>query len=185
MTTTGQFNSRRANRPRPIHMFTVVAVVLIGSFQICDVIGLRINASPSLPLGLYVITNDNRAKLVEFCPPEPFATFAIERRYREAGSCSDGAAPLLKPVAARPRDVVELSTAGISVNGRLLPKTAPLNQDTHGRLLTPWTFGRHIVAPDEVWVASTFNPRSFDSRYFGPIPIDSIRDRVRPLLTAW
>jgi conjugative transfer signal peptidase TraF len=184
MTTTGRFNSRPANRPKPIHMFAVVAVVLIGTFQICDVIGLRINASPSLPLGLYVITNNSQAELAEFCPPEPFATFAIERRYREAGSCSDGAAPLLKPVAARPGDLVELSNAGISVNGRLLPQTAPLNRDTHGRPLNHWPFGMHIVAPDEVWVASTFNPRSFDSRYFGPIHIESIRDRVRPLLTA-
>jgi conjugative transfer signal peptidase TraF len=185
MLMTGPFNSRRATRPRPIHVLTIAAVALIGSFQICDLIGLRINASTSLPLGLYVTTNDSGADLAEFCPPEPFARLATEKGYRGAGSCPDGAAPLLKPVAARAGDLVELSNAGIFVNGRLLARTAPLNQDTHGRPLNPWSFGKYIVAPGTVWVASTFNARSFDSRYFGPIHIESVRDRVRPLLTVW
>jgi type IV secretory pathway protease TraF len=79
MTTTGRFNSRWATRPRPVHVLTIAAVALIGSFQVCDLIGLRINASPSLPLGLYVTTNDSGADLVEFCPPEPFARLAAQR----------------------------------------------------------------------------------------------------------
>jgi type IV secretory pathway protease TraF len=32
-------------------------------------------------------------------------------------------------------------------------------------------------------VISSFNARSFDSRYFGPVPIASIRCHLRPLLT--
>jgi conjugative transfer signal peptidase TraF len=185
MTTTGLFNSGRASRQSIGRLFAVAAVVLIGSFEICDVLGLRINVSPSLPLGLYVVANDSRGQLVEFCPPEPFATLAAARGYRHAGSCPDGAAPLLKPVAARPGDSVELTSAGISVNGHLLPRTAPLIRDTRGRMLSPWPLGNYIVAPGTVWVASTFNPRSFDSRYFGPIDVDSIRNRVRLLVTAW
>lgn len=185
MTTTGPFNSSRAGRQSTIRLFAVAAIVLIGSFAICDVLGLRINVSTSLPLGLYVVATDSRGQLAEFCPPGPFGTLAAARGYRHAGSCPDGAAPLLKPVAARAGDSVELTSGGISVNGRLLPRTAPLTQDTHGRILSPWPLGRYIVAPGTVWVASTFNPRSFDSRYFGPIRVDSIRNRVRPLLTAW
>jgi type IV secretory pathway protease TraF len=34
-----------------------------------------------------------------------------------------------------------------------------------------------------VWVASSYNGRSFDSRYFGPVDAVTIRNHVRPLLT--
>jgi conjugative transfer signal peptidase TraF len=129
-------------------------------------------------------TEEGRANLAEFCPPEPFGGLAIARGYRDAGNCRDGAAPLLKPVVARPADVVELSDRGITVNGRILPNTAPIPTDTKGRPLSPWPFGRHVVQPGTVWVASSFNSRSFDSRYFGPVQISAIRHYLRPLLAA-
>lgn len=155
----------------------------ISVFVGCGLIGLRINSSPSLPIGLYLTTRGDRANLVEFCPAEPFAGLAIERGYRDPGACRDGAAPLLKPVVARVGDVVESSARGIRVNGRLLPNTAPIPMDTKGRALTPWPFGRYVVQPGTVWVASSFHPRSFDSRYFGPVQVSTIRDHVRALLT--
>lgn len=179
MTTTGQFNSRR---PTLAQVIVAIVGVLVGCFQFCDHIGLRINNSPSLPLGLYVTTKDARAQLVEFCPAEPFAHMASARGYREAGSCPDGAEPLLKPIVATSGDVVEYASDGISVNGRLLQNTAPLATDTRQRTLTPWPFGRYVVQRDTVWVASSFNPRSFDSRYFGPVQISAIRDHVRAFL---
>ena len=79
-------------------------------------------------MGLYVTTADASANLVEFCPAEPFATLSIVRGYRDPGICRDGAAPLLKPIVAKSGDVVEVSARGISVNGALLPNTAPLIQ---------------------------------------------------------
>lgn len=157
--------------------------VSIAIFQLSDFLGLRINTSPSLPMGLYITTADASADLVEFCPAEPFAAFAIVRGYRDPGSCDDGAAPLLKPVVARSGDTVELSTLGISVNGDLLPNTAPLFKDAKGRPLEPWPFGKSLVAPETVWVASSYHPRSFDSRYFGPLSTAAIRHRLKALLT--
>src|ERR1041385_5815331 len=63
--------------------------------------GLRINTSYSLPLGFYVRTTDLNARLIEFCPVEPFATESSQRGYRTHGiACPDGAVPLLKPVVA-------------------------------------------------------------------------------------
>jgi conjugative transfer signal peptidase TraF len=158
-------------------------VVLIVTFQVCGLAGLRFNTSPSLPIGLYITSSDARANLVEFCPAEPFASLGIIRGYRDPGVCPDGGAPLLKPAITRPGDVVELSARGIAVNGVLLRNTAPLSQDTKGRPLTSWSFGRYLVTPGTVWVASLHHPRSFDSRYLGPISTSSIRDHLRPLLT--
>jgi conjugative transfer signal peptidase TraF len=186
MTMTGLFGKVRRTQPAALKRLGLIAgAVLIGAFQLCGWVGLRINASPSLPVGLYITSSKPEAILVEFCPAEPFASFAISRGYRDAGACRDGATPLLKPVVARAGDVVEVSGQGIAVNGRHVPNTAPRAADTQGRLLVPWPSGRYVVATDTVWVASSYEVRSFDSRYFGPIPTSSIRDHVRPLLTAW
>ena len=88
--------------------------------------GLRINTSYSLPMGLYIITSDTQSALVEFCPTGESARLSKMRGYRSAGDCTDGAAPLLKPIVAREGDLVEMSALGISVNGTLLRNTAQL-----------------------------------------------------------
>jgi conjugative transfer signal peptidase TraF len=147
--------------------------------------GLRLNDSPSMPTGLYVRTSsESMASLVVFCPAEPFARLSVERGYRSRGNCPDGAEPLAKPIAAHPADVVELSAKGMSVNGRLLLNTAPLGTDGAGRPLPHWPFGKYVVAPGTLWVASSYNSRSFDSRYFGPVKASLVLEHVRPLLTA-
>jgi conjugative transfer signal peptidase TraF len=160
----------------------MAVVFSIAVFKLFGFLGLRINTSPSLPLGLYVITTDGRADLVEFCPAEPFAALSLIRGYRDAGSCRDGGAPLLKPIVAKAGDAVELSERGISVNGLLLPNTAPLSKDTKGRPLTAWPFGRYPVVAGTVWVASTYHSRSFDSRYFGPVYATAVRHRLKAFL---
>jgi conjugative transfer signal peptidase TraF len=147
--------------------------------------GLRYNDSPSMPTGLYVrASSESRSSLAVFCPAEPFARLSVERGYRSRGDCPDGAEPLAKAIAARPGDIVELSVTGMAVNGRLLQNTPPLATDTAGRPLSHWRFGRYVVAPGTVWVASSYNRRSFDSRYFGPVEASEVREHVRPLLTT-
>jgi conjugative transfer signal peptidase TraF len=184
MMPTGLFNKPRTGRPRTAErIITVALVTMVGTFAICGVAGIRINGSPSLPVGLYLVTAHSDANLVEFCPVGPFASFGIARGYRDAGRCSDGGVPLLKPVVARAGDSVEVSAAGLAVNGHLLPNTAPMKRDTNNRPLTGWPEGRYTVAPGSVWVASSYNARSFDSRYFGPVPLTSIRGYVRPWIT--
>ena len=161
----------------------VAIVVSIAVFQLFGFLGLRLNTSPSLPVGLYVVTTDGSTNLIEFCPAEPFAALSLIRGYRDAGSCQDGGAPLLKPIVAKAGDAVELSGRGISVNGLLLPNTAPLSKDTKGRPLTAWPFGWYSLTPGTVWVASSYHSRSFDSRYFGPVYTTAIRHRLKAFLT--
>jgi conjugative transfer signal peptidase TraF len=186
MTMTGLFDRIKKTSPAAIRRLALIVFgIPFATFQLCGLAGIRINYSPSLPIGIYSTSSDRRAGLIEFCPAEPFASLAISRGYRDRGTCRDGATPLLKPIVARAGDIVAVSEQGIGVNGRLLPNTAPLRTDTNGRPLTPWPFGRYAVDAGTVWVASSYNPRSFDSRYIGPVPIAGIRDYVQPLLTAW
>ena len=182
-TRTGLFericrtDGRRAKR-----LIAGTAAFLLSLFVIPGRFGIRWNASPSLPIGLYIESQDSAA-LVEFCPAEPVGSFAAIRGYRTEGSCPDGATPLMKPVVARFGDTVDLSARGVSVNHQLIPNTSPREADTNGRPLQHFPFGRYLVKQGTVWVVSSYNPRSFDSRYFGPIPEMSIRAHLRPLLT--
>jgi conjugative transfer signal peptidase TraF len=168
----------------PRHIAVSCFGIVIVTFQLFNSIGLRINTSPSLPVGLYIRTSNPAASLVEFCPAEPYAQLAVVRGYRSAGNCRDGAAPLLKPVIAQARDVIDISPKGITVNGLAVPNSVPVAVDSSGRQLTPWPAGRYVVRPGEVWVVSSFNRRSFDSRYFGPVATSAIRGRVQPLITC-
>jgi conjugative transfer signal peptidase TraF len=177
-------NTQRARAASAKRIILVCVCIMVVTFQLWGSLGLRINTSPSLPIGLYITTADPASSLVEFCPVEPYAHLAIIRGYRDAGSCHDGAAPLLKPVIAKSGDVVDVFPWGIAVNGRPVPNTAPVPADTLGRSLVPWPSGRYLVEAESIWVASSFHAGSFDSRYFGPIPTKAIRDRVRPLLTG-
>jgi conjugative transfer signal peptidase TraF len=163
-------------------LFTVGPLIVVVAMGAA---GMRFNATPSVPIGLYWISSDPQAKFVEFCPPLPYASSSVERGYRARSSrgCSDGGVPLLKSIIARPGDIVELSARGFSVNRIPIPNTAPRSVDTAGRVLTPWPFGSYRVAPGTMWVASSYNSRSFDSRYFGPIAAATIKHRLRPIWT--
>lgn len=145
--------------------------------------GIRVNASASLPIGLYITTSDGSSKLVEFCPAEPFGSLSANRSYRGKGNCPDGAEPLMKPIVAVAGDRVGLSALGVAVNGRLLPNSAPLPFDTKHRPLRHWQFGEYRVMAGSVWVISSYNSRSFDSRYFGAVEILALRSHLKPLIT--
>jgi conjugative transfer signal peptidase TraF len=145
--------------------------------------GIRINASASLPIGLYRVTSDQSARLIEFCPAKPFGSLSANRAYRGKGNCPDGAEPLMKPIVAAAGDTVQLSAVGVAVNGKLLPNSAPLAFDTKHRPLQRWPFGKYRVASKTVWVISSYNARSFDSRYFGPVQLSSVRFHLTPVLT--
>lgn len=60
------------------------------------VFGVRLNLTPSLPRGFYIISHSPHANLVEFCPEGASASISLSRQYRTAGACPDGGAPLLK-----------------------------------------------------------------------------------------
>ena len=184
MTIAGLFDGvQKVNRRSIRRGVGIAAVAFTAPFFIAGAMGIRINASTSLPLGLYKETTDFRATLVEFCPQAPYGGFAAGRGYRSLGNCPDGAAPLMKPVVAKPGDIVDVSSLGITVNHVLLPNTAPKDKDSRGRPMQPWPFGRYRVPQGFVWVASSYNPWSFDSRYFGPLPVSIIRSHLKPLLT--
>jgi conjugative transfer signal peptidase TraF len=143
---------------------------------------LRWNASPSMPRGLYILLprSPNQGDMVMACPPPKAACLAVERNYTSLnGPCACRSAVLLKYVAAASRDRITVDRDGVRINGLLLPNSALRALDSHGRPVSGFT-GDFVLAPHRFWLAG-LDARSWDSRYFGPIPANAIRGVVRPL----
>jgi len=153
-------------------------VLLLGVF------GIRLNiASNSLPPGLYRIVPAGKGSDLLVCPTGVAETVSIEREYRvKSFGCGDGYAPLLKPIAARAGDTVTLSQAGVAVNGKLLQNSKQYPKDGIGRPMPMVPFGTYAVLPGTVWVISSYNRFSFDSRYFGPV---NLNEKVRYAKLFW
>jgi len=45
----------------------------------------------------------------------------------------------------------------------------------------PW--GKYLVGAGQVWLFGFNDHRSWDSRYFGPIPLANVRGEIRPVVT--
>lgn len=151
--------------------------------------GVVFNYTHSAPFGLYRrIANPATAPhspppYVFFCPDIRWPSMKGQPNYRSPmRSCPDGFAPLIKPVIAWPGDTVETTPQGVIVNGVALANTLLLSQDSTGHAIHPYPFGAYRVQEGQLWAVSSFSPRSFDSRYFGPIPLRSVHMWIRPLL---
>lgn len=166
------------------HTLGAFALTLaLASVLAFSVFGWRINQTPSMPIGIYRITSDSSSKLVAFCLTGTFGLESVQRQYRPSGTCPDGGAPLLKHIVAEAGDQVDVTENGISINGELLPNSKPLTRDSAGRPLQPWPCGHYIIPQGFVWVASTYNRQSYDSRYYGPISITQILYRLKSVFT--
>lgn len=159
---------------------------VIAAGVVADGAGLRINTTESLPRGLWQVVGDPAAvrigDVVTFCPPLLQASaMARERGYVGQGDCPGGLEPMMKPVVALAGDTVAMSPVGVTVNGQALPRSTPLSRDGAGRPLPQAKAGE--VPAGQVWVLSSHNERSFDSRYFGPIPHAHLTAILRPLWT--
>jgi conjugative transfer signal peptidase TraF len=141
--------------------------------------GLRLNFTDSAPHGLWIertAAHIKRGMLVSVCPPD----MPIVKSALVFGTCPEtNVMPLLKTIAAIPGDTVRLRRGhAATVNGHELPNTAA--RDT----IPAWPGGEYTVVPGQVWVFSTYNPKSFDSRYFGPVDISQIQGEAEPVLVA-
>ncbi len=150
-------------------LFTVLWLALALALVFCA--GLRFNPTPSLPKGIYRIVSGAPEKndLVSFCLEGEFAELALERGYLEPGSCPSGLRPLLKRLAGLPGDFVDSASFPIR------------SVDSHGRSMSPAPMpGTPGVVPPGMALVLADHPGSFDSRYFGFVPLDSLQ-RVEPV----
>ena len=133
------------------------------------------NPSDSVPIGWYRIGSSDAlhvgAIVLTTLPPD-VAALAAQRRYLPAR------VPLLKRVGAMAPQHVCIFDALVWIDG--VPVAAVLPADRLGRPLPSWPHCRRLET-GELFLLSSTNPVSFDSRYFGPVRAAAVIGVAHPL----
>jgi conjugative transfer signal peptidase TraF len=181
--------ARRIVRFMAVIGFLLFSTLIIGlmSLVVGYAAGGRFNLTASLPKGLYWVVDRpvQRGSYVMFCPgtDEVFAEAKARGYLHEGERCGYGYRPLLKRVAAVAGDTVSATMDGIWVDGRRLPLSEARAADLSGRPLPRPSASFYRLQQGQLWVMSDTNPRSFDSRYFGPIEQAWVTEVVVPVFT--
>lgn len=176
-------------RGRRGRKWRALAILLAGAAAVAAVAGigwvggLRLNLTPSEPLGLWRIVPLDRdvaaGDLVFICPPTgTVSAFGLARGYFRRGLCASGTAPLIKTVAAV-ADADIAVDADVMLDGAPLPHSRLSPVDGEGRSIAPWAGGP--VPRAHLFLHSPF-AGSYDSRYFGPVPQAGLLGLARPVL---
>lgn len=170
-------------RRRPITIIVASLAVLAMLIGTGFVAGLRVNLTPSYPLGLWRIEPLARAVAVGdrifICPPLVAAFgLARERGYVGHGLCPGWFSPLIKTVVALAGQHVVID-GDITVDGTRLAHSSVRPVDGQGRALAPHAGG--VLPAGSLFLFSEF-AGSYDSRYFGPIPADGVLGLAHPIL---
>ncbi|MDX4953650.1 S26 family signal peptidase [Delftia acidovorans] len=137
------------------------------------------NPSDSVPVGWYRIEpaySPSRPlpvnSIVLARLPADVAALAAQRGYLPSHI------PLLKRVGAVAPQHVCIVAGIVRIDG--VPVAAVLPADRRGRPLSSWPDCRRLH-PGELFLLSTTNPASFDSRYFGPIQASAVIGTAQPI----
>lgn len=184
---TERSNGERRRRQTQRWVLTILGfgVAIMAAFIGAGLAGLRVNLTPSEPLGLWQIVPPARlvavGDLVFICPPPgALSEFGLARGYFRRGACPGGTVPLLKTVAAVAGASISVG-AEVTVDGSPLRRSRLSSKDGQGRALSPW--GGGIVPSGQIYLHSEFRS-SYDSRYFGPVPDAGLLGFARPLFTV-
>ena len=101
-----------------------------------------------------------------------FSVLAAQRGYLPMGI------PLLKPIAAVAPQTVCIAGRRVRIDG--VPVATVLAADHLGRPLPSWQQYRRLRS-SELFLLSTTNPASFDSRYFEPVAASVVLGVAHPL----
>ncbi|MBF5007095.1 S26 family signal peptidase [Diaphorobacter caeni] len=152
-------------QPLPRLVYNPSDSVAVGWYRV-DPLYSRPDSRPwAAPVGSIVLTA---------LPPDA-AALAAQRRYLPAR------VPLLKRVGAIAPQYVCIFDALVWIDG--VPVAAVLSADRLGRPLPYWPHCRRLES-GELFLLSSTNPASFDSRYFGPVSASAVIGVAPPVWLA-
>lgn len=150
----------------------VLSIALIRCF-------LVVNTTASLPPGIYHRTFEEpkRGSIVLVSPPaRQIFKAALAKGILSPGNTEAGTCPLIKIMAAADGDEIEIQENGMWVNDAPLSNSQRQNWEISGMVALP--IKKKLEGEVLLY---TPHPQSFDSRYFGPIPADSILATLKPI----
>ena len=167
----------------------MLGLAIVGALLVAlgRLFGLRISLTDSAaPAGIYRLVSAipaYRGELVGACLPASIELEGLARGYLAKGDCPGGAEPVAKVIGALPGDVLKVQTQGVSINGTMFADSGIAERDSIGRPLPHVPWGVRKVPPGQVWLFGFNNSRSWDARYFGPVPLSGVRGVLQPILT--
>ena len=168
-------NARTRLRLALASLATIGFVSLAWASFVTPMPRVTYNASNSVPLGWYRVEPVHAlhvGSIVLARLPAAPATLAARRGYLPRHI------PLLKRIGAMAPQSVCIHDGVVRIDGEKITTTLPV--DGMGRRLSPWSHCRRLRR-DELFLLSTDNPASFDSRYFGPVSVWAVIGQARPL----
>ncbi len=135
------------------------------------------NPSDSVPRGWYRIGPADSLRvggIVLTRLPVDITALAAQRGYLPEHI------PLLKRIGAMPPQQVCIEGHTVRIDGVVV--AIALKTDRRDRLLPVWQQCR-ALRDGELFLLSTTNPASFDSRYFGPVAVSAVIGSAQPLWT--
>ena len=164
-------------RPTLLSMFAGTVLIALPAWSPWPIRFIW-NASASVPIGLYRIVSGDHVGVTDLAvvmPPDDLAAFLDERRYLPRGL------PLIKRVLALGGTVVCRRGSAITAYGAVYGQA--LARDKRGRSLPVWQ-GCQTLSEGEAFFMNWDTSDSFDSRYFGPLPVSTIVGRAIPVWTT-
>jgi conjugative transfer signal peptidase TraF len=150
-----------------------------------NILHLRITLTDSAaPAGVYRMIDSPPARglLVESCLPVAIARQGLARGYLQKGDCPAGAEPVAKVVGAIGGDAVDVEPGWVAVNGVKFSNSQMAARDSASRPLAHVSMGARRVGESEIWLFGFNNARSWDARYFGPVPSANLRGVLKPVV---
>jgi conjugative transfer signal peptidase TraF len=166
----GAYDDRHTHVARARHPRSSVVLGVLVLAAVVSTRWVRVNVSPSAPYGLY--------RLASVPTPLAHGMLVVLPVPPEVQAWHAWWVPLLKPVAAIAGETVCAWEDGLWVSGEWY---GPILDHADGKRLIQMV-GCHTLQPGEVFLAST-QPRSLDSRYFGPIAATALTAQALPLWT--
>ena len=157
---------------------TAVTSISLGTSVLVDAPKTLIwNASPSAPIGLYLVQPAevlDVTDLVAVTAPPMIAEFMSDRGYLPLG------VPMLKRILALPGQTV--CRHGFEIIAYDSTIGYARDRDNAGRKMPVWQ-GCRRIGDDELFLMNVHVPDSVDGRYFGPLPRGYVIGRALPVWT--
>lgn len=139
--------------------------------------GIFINLfDKSMPSGIYKKDKQKpvRGSLAITCLTLELAEYGLQRGYLKKGQCSTGIQPVLKKVMAIEGDTLTFQDDIVKINGEALKRYRIVQKDSQNRPLKIfYPISVYTLKEGEYWLMSDYKPNSWDSRYWGAVPVMS------------